>query len=252
MTTLKQRCSRIGVLLICISAFLFWVIDSPTPAAFADNMNSSSYKLFFGNFNITSGQKDSTSYTVTDTVGQTAPGQYGLTGSVVKSGFQYLYPFETFSFKIDPLTVDLGTLTIQSFATATQSLEVTAIGAGGYSVYAYEDHPLKQVNAGSAVVPDTLCDTTCSETTAAVWTNTTKYGFGYNMSVQDIPAAFVNSTYYKQFADKSSGESAQVVMSRSGVGTRRRAVVTYKANISASQAAGEYQTQIVFIAVPGY
>lgn len=215
-------------------------------------MTSSHFRLFFGNFNVTSGSKSATHYTVTDTVGQTAPGQYGMNGSIVKSGFQYLYPFENFSFKISSLSVAFGSLSIGVPATASSSLEVTSVGAGGYTVYAFEDHPMQKELSGAITIPDTLCNTTCSESTVGVWTSTSKYGFGYNMSGNDVPTTFVDNTYFKQFADKSIGETAQVVMSKTGVGTKRSAMVTYKVNIGATQQAGNYQTQIHYIAVPGY
>jgi len=221
------------------------------PLAYADNMTSSTYRLWFGTLNITSGNKTSSTYRLTDTVGQTAPGQYGLTNNIVKAGFQYIYPLETFTFKISSQAINFGSLTIGEFATAQQMFEVTAIGAGGYTVKAYEDHPLKQTN-GVAIIPDTTCDTSCSESTAGVWTDTSKFGFGYNMSGHDVPAAFTDSTYFKQFADMSNTESAQTIMSSTSVGTKRHATITYKLNISATQQTGNYETQIVYIAIPGY
>lgn len=218
----------------------------------ADNMSSSSYQLFFGNFNITSGNKTSTSYGLTDTVGQTAPGQFGLSGNVVKSGFQYIYPLTTFSFKISPQQISFGSLPLNTFTTASQYLEVTAVGAGGYSVKVSEDHPMRATNGSGNTIADTLCNTTCSETTAAVWTNTSKYGFGYTMAGDDAVSGFTNSTYFKQFADLSNAETPQTIMTSTSVGTKRHGVLTYQINIGALQPTGDYQTAITYTAIPGY
>lgn len=217
----------------------------------ADNMNSDSYTLQFGNFNITSGSKTSGSYKITDTVGQTAPGQYGENGFVVKSGFQYIYTIGTFGFSLSNTIIDLGILTPGSFSTGTTVLTVSAKGAGGYNVIAYENNPLTHPPS-LETIPDTSCDSGCTEAIATLWTDPTNDGFGYNMSGNDIPTEFINTSYFKQFADFSSDEPGQVVMSSTDVQTNRQATVTMKATVDGNQPAGTYENAITFIAIPGY
>ncbi len=227
---------------------------SSTPVL-ADRLQSNSYVIQFGNFNMTAGEKSSASYNVTDTVGQTGAGPFGSYGGssyFVGSGFQYIYQIDDFSFQISRVAIDLGTLTPNTHNTASHNLTITTRGAGGYSVYAYELHPLRHSN-GSTTIPDTTCNAgTCSQTTAGIWTTLTVPGFGYNMTGNDVPAAFVDSTYYKQFADNSLAEAMQIVMSSSNIASNRTATVTYKAGVSGTQAAGNYQTGVSFVAVPGY
>lgn len=241
-----------GALLILIAGACLAVTVSPSDA---ENLNSASYQIQFSNFNLTSGRKSGTNYAVTDTVGQTGAGpfgQYGSSGYFVGSGFQYIYQIDDFSFTISRVAVDLGTLTPGVLNTAAHNLQITSRGAGGYAVYAYEIHPLRHSN-DSTTIPDTTCNSgSCSQTTAGIWTNVNIPGFGFNMSGHDIPADFVNSTYFRQFADQSLGETMQVVMSSANVGTNRTATVTYQAGVSGNQAAGNYQTGIVYVAVPGY
>lgn len=234
---------------VALSLPLLYAVLLPTPVL-AEDMTSSSYRLIFGNFNMTSGNKSSASYHVSDTVGQTAPGQYG-TGMMVKAGFQYIFPMEEFTFKITPLSIAFGSLNIGAFATANQFIEITAIGAGGYSVKVAEDHPLKQTS-GSNTIPDTACDTTCSEIAAGNWTNPLRPGFGYNMSGDDANPDFTNGNMYKQFADRSLGEDYQMIMSSTHVATKRHGVLTYKLAIGGSQASGDYATQLTYLAIPGY
>jgi len=242
----QVRTSHIGIIVViflgCIAAI---------PQVFA-NMSSNSYAIQYNNVNMTSGEKSSSSYTVTDTVGQTAAGRYSSSGYLVRSGFQYMYTIGQFSFSISNTMINLGLLTPGSFNTATTTLTISAKGAGGYQITAFENYPLKIVGT-STTIPDTTCDAgTCNEGTAGVWTNTSIPGFGYNMSGTDIPAAFINSTYFKQFANLSNNEPAQVVMSNTGVVKNNQATVTYKAGISGGQTAGNYENNIVYIATPGY
>jgi hypothetical protein len=210
---------------------------------FAERLESDSFIIQFGNFNVTSGEKSSTSYNVTDTVGQTGAGPFGAYGSsdyFVGSGFQYIYQIDTFAFSISDVAIDLGTLTSGAHNTDSNVLTITTRGAGGYTVYAYEQHPLR-LNAG-----------TCNETTAQPWTNTAIAGFGFNASGSTVPADFVNSTYFRQFANQAAAETMQPVMSSTNLGQSDTATITYKAGIAGNQTAGDYATGIVYVAVPGF
>jgi len=221
----------------------------------AERLESDSYVITFGNFNVTSGEKDSASYHVTDTVGQTAFGPYGEYGSstyFVGSGFQYIYQINTFSFQISKTLIPFGELIEDTHSTDSHTLTITTQGAGGYSVYAFEEHPLRQVG-GLAEIANTTCDAGgCTHTSAAVWTNQSIAGFGYNMAGNDIPSGFIDNTYFKSFADNESAEEMQIVMSSSNVANERQATVTYKAGIGSSQDSGNYETAVVYVAVPGY
>ena len=221
----------------------------------AENMRSSSYYIQFGNFNITSGEKDSASYHLTDTVGGLAIGPYGQYGSssyFIGSGFQYIYQVDYFTFNISKLLIDFGDLFYGSFNTDSHTISITTPGASGYKVYAFENQALKLVD-GADEIRDTLCDASdCDETVAASWTDADNYGFGFNMSGDDVPTDFTNSNYYRQFANNNLGESMQTVMESDNVAIDKTATVTYKASPRGDQSSGTYETSIVFVAVPGY
>ena len=231
---------------------LFLAFSSP---ARAENMRSNSYYIQFGNFNVTSGEKDSASYHLTDTMGGLAIGPYGQYGSTnyfVGSGFQYIYQIDYFSFDISKLLIDFGELYYGSFATDSHTITITTPGASGYKVYAFENQALKLID-GTDEIRDTLCDAgTCDETSAAIWTNANNHGFGFNMTGDDIPSDFVNSNYFRHFANNDLGENMQTVMESNNVALNSVATVNYKASPKGDQAAGTYETNIVFVAVPGY
>lgn len=234
---------------------IFCLLITATKNVNAQSLQSDNFVVTFGNFNVTSGEKDSASFHLTDTVGQVGSGpygQYGSSGFFVGSGFQYIYQIDTFSFRISKVLVELGELNINTHSTDSHTLTITTKGAGGYSVYAFEEHPLRQVQ-GVAEIPDTTCDSNnCTHITAGVWADQTIPGFGYNMSGNDIPAAFIDSTYYKSFADDESADDMQVVMSANNIANQRQSTVTYKAGITGQQASGNYETAVVYVAVPGF
>ncbi len=238
--------------LALIVAALFGASAMP---ALAERLESGSYVIQFGNLNISSGEQSGASYNVTQSVGQIAAGPYGQYGSsnyFVGGGFQYIYQIPKFRFIISDINLDLGTLTTGVHNTATNTLEIRTNGGSGYAIYAYELHPLRHSN-GTANIPDTTCDAgTCSQATAAVWTNQNIPGFGFNIAGDDIPVDFINTTYFRQFANDEGAEAMQPVMSSTDVARLDIGTVTYKAGPPGGIDAGNYQTGIVYVAVPGY
>lgn len=243
---------KIKKLIRFVTLQLLLIFFTSTPINAVNLMESDSYKLRFTNLNMTSGSKESDNFKILDTLGQTGAGQYSSSGYYVKAGFPYIKTIIDFSFTISDLSIDFGSLTPSTFSSLTNTLTVSAGGAGGYSVTAIQNHPLK-LQASSTTIPDTLCDTgSCDQTNADLWTNTANFGFGFNMTGDDIASDFEDSTYFRQFADLVSAESPQTIMSSDTVGSNRTATVTYQINVSATQSAGDYSNQITYAAIPTY
>lgn len=219
----------------------------------AQTMKSDGFIIELPNLNSGAGIPVSTNYKLNTTLGQTAPGEYSSAGYRVKSGFQYISSIIPFSFSVSSININFGSLVPGTPSTATSVLTVSSGGAGGYSVKAKENHPLQR--SGGNTIADTTCDAgTCSESSAQVWTNNTKYGFGFNIAGNDIAADFIGTTYYRQFADASLSEDMQTIMTMASgtVGRSRTATVTYKVNVSGSQAAGSYNNIVSYTAIPSY
>lgn len=216
-----------------------------------EKIRSDNYIIQFPNFNSGAGIPSSDNYRLDSTIGQTAPGLYSSSGYKVRAGFQYIHSIIPFSFSISDFLIDFGTLTAQNPTTQTNTLTVSSGGAGAYSVKAEENEPLTTLD-GSTSIPDTTCDASCTETSAGVWTQNTTYGFGFNVSGDDVPGDFIDGTYYRQFSDASLSEAPATVMTSSNVGRGRVATITYKVNVSSSQPGGTYQNIITYIAIPGF
>jgi hypothetical protein len=214
-------------------------------------IQSPNYVIQMPNLNSGAGIPTSNNYSLSSTIGQTAAGLYSSSGYRVKSGFQYIYSIIPFSFTVSSISINFGHLAAQTPVTATNTLTVASGGAGGYQVKASENNPLK-VSGTTKTIPNTNCNTSCTNTTAGIWSLSNKYGFGFNMSGNDIPADFTDTTYYRPFADRSNSESPQIVMSSIYVGRGRQSTVTYKVNISGVQPSGIYNNIVMYTAIPSY
>lgn len=234
--------------------FAFCILHLP---ASATNMSSDNYKIQWGNINIGGGKPTSDNYQLGVTMGQIAPGLFSGDGYTVRSGFQYIQSIVPFTFRISDRSIDFGSLTPQTPSTDSNELTVSAGSAGGWQVLAFENHPLRLKDAvscaGGNCIDDTTCDNgNCTETSAEVWTQGTTYGFGFNIDGDNIPADFAGTTHFRQFANDETSEAHSIVMTSNEATRSAQATVTYKANIDTLQKAGNYDTNITFIAVPKY
>lgn len=233
-----------ALFVICNLAFV-------TPIFAQAVIRSDNYEIQMPNFNSGAGIPSSGNYKLDTTIGQTAAGLYTSTGYLVRSGFQYIHSIIPFSFSMSNYLINFDTVIPGTPKTLTSTLTVSSGGAGGYKVMARETDYLKATTGDS--IPDTTCDSSsCNETTAGVWSLSSTYGFGYNMSGTDIPSDFVNSTYFRHFANAAQSQTDKIVMSSNIVGRGRVSTITYKLNVSGVQPAGKYQNRILFTAIPSY
>lgn len=225
-------------------------------SAKAENMSSNSYYLQFGNFNMGSGEFDrGNQFGLTYTLGGTAIGpfgEYGTSQYFIGSGFQYIYQIRQFSFSLSKLIIDFGELTAGIFANDNHTLTINTGSAGGYQIYVFENRPLTHSNNSSEQISNTTCNSGCSKSLAGIWDNPSNDGFGYNVLGDNVASDFINSSYFRPFADNSSGEDMEIIMSSPDVAFAETATITYQAVPSVAQAAGDYQTYVIFVAVPGY
>ena len=242
---------KIISLSILFTLSFFFLFRGTTSISAQGVIKSDNFEIQMPNLNSGAGIPSSTNFGVDSTIGQTASGLFSSTGYRVKSGFQYIHSIIPFSFAISKLAISFVPLNPGTPATDSHTLTVSAGGAGGYQVEAFENNPLMTFT-GSSTIADTTCDTSCDEETAGEWTSDSKYGFGFNISGDDKPTDFINSDFYRQFADISNSELPQIVMSSIYVGRNRESTVTYKVNVSPVQEAGTYYNIVTYIAIPTY
>lgn len=223
--------------------------------AHAFTMSNGSWIIEMGNLNSAAGKPSNSNFKLGVTVGETGRGLYTGTNYTVRAGFQYISSIIRFRFSISNLLIDFGTLTPTNPVKRTNILTISNGSANGYAVTAFENHELL-VPATGSLIPDTTCNSgLCTESTAASWPDASilVYGFGYrcdNISGSDCVS--FPTDFYKQFADNSKSETPQAVMSSLNVGRNRQSQITYKVNISGTQAAGRYSNVITYIATPTF
>ena len=103
---------RYNVRFIIIIAFLFFVTCCMLHVryVFADNMESSTYRIQMGTINIGGKDQTSDSYKLGTSLGQTAANEFSSSGYIVKAGFQYIHSIIPFRFSLSSTNINLGTL----------------------------------------------------------------------------------------------------------------------------------------------
>jgi len=113
----------------------------------------------------------------------------------------------------------------------------------------------------TATIINTNCDSGCSRTSAGLWVLNSSPGFGFNMTGDDVPVDFINSNYFRPFADASLGQDPVPIMAKTQVTWNypnnswpweSHAVITYKVNIVGTQSSGTYNNIIKFTAIPAF
>ena len=219
----------------------------------SSSMKNSSYILRTGNFNTAAGRSTGSGTNLNITVGQLSPGLYTGANFKLRAGFQYIPGGIPFSFSISSSSINFGLLEPTNPVTRTNILTVSNRSSGGYVVSSTEDHELKTPEG--ALIPDTTCDSgTCNETASGTWSNTLTYGFGYRcdgVGTNYCADDFSDSAAFKQFANRANSEDQQTVMKGTS-GRNHKSQITYKVNVSGSQAAGYYTNTITYVATPTY
>lgn len=164
--------------------------------------------------------------------------------------------------------VPLGELSISAFTDAAQALSVSTNAANGYVVTALANDQMgRDANAcagdniGGDCIPDSRGDTdTMTHAVEDEWVTTAIKGFGFsldNVNTTGLTAPFeydstaggCSGVYCaRQFADREDSQTAQTVFSNSTVADTHNLYVCYRAIISATQTAGEYENDITYTA----
>jgi hypothetical protein len=140
-------------------------------------------------------------------------------------GFPEVKIISDFNFTISDISVDFGILTPETPSKRNQTLSVSAPNTRGYSILAYQNHPLQLSSANA--IPN--------------WTSSDSYGFGYSLDNQSFQA----------FPDQSQNQPPQTIIS-SHLATITATIINYQVNIPPTQAAGDYENTIYFLALPAY
>lgn len=167
-----------------------------------------------------------------------------------------------------PTAVPLGELSIDNFTNAAQTLAVSTNAVNGYTVTALASDQLG-INPGTCTgdstdpdcIPDSVGDNSAmSHTASDEWNTASVKGFGYSLEdyntsgltpvfEYDTAAGNCTGTYCsRQFADSEDSQDPVQIFSSSSVADNHHLYVCYRAIVSPSQAAGEYQNYVTYTA----
>lgn len=222
-------------ILTYFTLFLLSVFFSAWVYAFPSS--SASYKLD-GEFGDFGGQKNSASYTLTDTGGGFVPGLSNSTNYLSCSGFQcQLSQVPAITFSLSTNTVNLGTLTTGAVNTQTHTATVTT-NFQGYTLTVVQNGPLTYGSATIAPV---------SPSPGTISAGTEAYGIATSKASQTITQNSSCSTVGNFSALTTSPQSiagSTSPTSSSGDTT----TLCYGATKSGATAAGTYTQTLTYIA----
>lgn len=248
----------LAVVLLGVSSLFLSGIFSPVSHAFT--MSNLLYILEFGNLNSGAGIATGGTRKLISTIGETGAGQFIGTNYQLCAGFyggvencQTATQAITFTFSISQTLIDFGTLEPNNPVSRTNTLSINTNSIYGYSISAIEDHSLSIPNS-STLIPDTTCDNgQCTNSLASLWVNALTYGFGFrcdNVVGTDCASDFSSANTFRPFASTKNNQTPQILAS--GTSGQKTSQVTYKVNISGTQAPGLYSNNISFIATPTF
>lgn len=217
----------------------------------AENMTSQNFQIQQGNLNMTSGNKSSMNFKLSDVVGQTSAGLFNSKGYVVKAGFLNILAGDFFSFSVSPAVADFGDLAPNFPVERPLQLTVKNGNSPGYTVDVIANTPLS--TGMDAVIADTSCNKEygCTVKNARQWTKNTAYGFGYRMTGKAVPKDFTQDNFYRPFPNLKNNDEAAVVMQSAAKKVTDISEMRLKANIGPDQPVGQYRNTLIFTAVAG-
>lgn len=153
-------------------------------------------------------------------------------------------------------TAPFGTVSTSAFTDIAQMLSVSTNAAGGYAVTASESGVLTAYDVtGTPTIANTTCDSgTCAynDSSASQWIVTTNKGLGY--ALQDVNGDSVADTLEwgtgSDFKARPFGTTGAQVMRANPAGPvdSDQAYVCYRVIVSGTQAAGDYENYVIYIA----
>lgn len=239
--------------LVVALIFALCALSLSKSEGFAQEMQSQNFRVQGGNFNMTSGNKTSQNFKLSDVVGQTGAGIFASKGYIIHAGFLNEAEGGLLSFSVDPNVIDFGNLTPNNPLEKTLRITISNGNATGYTVRVSENQPL--ATAVGAEIPDTVCDgvknTPCSISQSRGWLDPSTYGFGYKVEGRTSPSDFNRKNYFRPFAATRKNDKPVVVMESRAKKAVDQSTMTLRVNIGANQPVGQYRNVLSFSAIAG-
>lgn len=157
------------------------------------------------------------------------------------------------------IAIPYGNVNANTFYDGCQRVEVSTNAAGGYSATLIMTD---QLSTGTNEIADGDCDGGCSDTTQAAWATNTNDGFGYCLQDvgtgtdmnDDFNGVDCNDTppNFKTIPDVASLGTPEMIMTNTGLVSGSQVYVSYRLSVGATQPAGTYTNNLIYVATPIY
>lgn len=250
-------------------------IINPAPKVAHSTGSADTYKIIVQHLNSSFAVNDSTSISVgvIEAVRVTATVAPQITFQISGTANGTSACGQTTDVTTTAAAVPLGELSISAFTDAAQALSVSTNAANGYVVTALANDQLGRNggactgdNTGANCIPDSVGDTsTMTHIVEDEWVTTAVKGFGFsldNVNTTGLTAPFeydstaggCSGVYCaRQFSDNEyvgtdATQIPRTIFSASTVADTHNLYVCYRAVISATQSAGDYENNITYTA----
>jgi len=241
------------IIVVIVITVITVIMGCARREAGAQEMRSQNFVIEGGNFNMTSGNKTSQNFKLSDVVGQVAAGIFASKGYIIQSGFMNSYAGQAIAFSVFPSVIDFGDLKVGNPVEKTLTITIANGNATGYTVRVVENQPLSTL--AEAEIPDTICDGgktgICTYNQGAVWTNNKTYGFGYRIQGRTIPQDFQKEGVYRPFPASRRNEQPILIMQSQAKKVVDQGTMNLKVNVKPDQAVGQYRNVLSFSALVG-
>jgi hypothetical protein len=171
----------------------------------------------------------------------------------VQIGYTANQPQSDFRFSISDNVINFGAISPTDFITRKLQIIINGDASYFYTVTGYENHQL--TSEKNQIIPNTTCDDgNCTDELAGIWNDTLTFGFGYHCATiegNDCYGNFQDSDSYKKFAVGGDNENGETILA-GNTAQEKKVNIVYKINVPGSQAPGNYQNTITYLALPMY
>jgi hypothetical protein len=245
-----------AVLIFGLIGLIYSLVNPFLPQIEAQTMSNDNYIIKMQDFNTVSGTTANESYELRSGISGLSQTTSEGADYKVKTGIENLVSPVSFSISLSSDIVNFGILNPTNPIIRTIDLSINSLAVYGHSVLVFENSSLTaSSSANNAFIPDVTCDDgKCDVQSASEWKNALSYGFGYrcdNIIGADCDNSFTKANYYKRFSNSENNEIIQSIMA--GIGSSNKKIrISYKVNISGSQAQSNYNNIITYIGIPNF
>lgn len=158
-------------------------------------------------------------------------------------------------------SIGFGTVGTESFYNSCQRIDIGTNASNGYNATVRKTQLL---TSGGDTIADGACDGACTTASSTTWGTAANNGFGYCMKDRTLSGAKVADAVWgdtSRFCGAASQNfkivsntttSAESIMQSNSATSTNEGWIGYRLSVDASQIAGTYTTEIIYVVTPNF